>query len=114
MRWRPALPGILRVEEFQKKGTGLGFDQSYGDPDRPTRGSGLFTVYSLNDKSAGSENFNGSLNHTQRFGTVHATLTTQYQQNSYFAGLSRKPVAEHDAGPDPQCRQSNDLADERL
>lgn len=83
------LPGILRVEEFQKKGTGLGFDQTYGSPDRPTRGSGVLTVYSLYDKSEGAENFNGSLNHTQRFGTVNATLNTQYQQNSYFAGLSR-------------------------
>ena len=84
-----ALPGILRLEEFQKKGTGLGFDQTYGSADRPARGSGLFTVYSLYDKSQGTENLNGSLNHTQRFGTVNAILNTQYQQNSYYAGLSR-------------------------
>jgi len=84
-----ALPGILRVEEFQKKGTGLGFDQTYGSADRPTRGSGLFTFYSLYDKSRGAQDVNGSLNHVQRFGTVNATLNTQYQQNSYFAGLSR-------------------------
>ena len=84
-----ALPGILRVEEFQKKGTGLGFDQSYGSADRPTRGSGLFTFYSLHDKSRGADDINGSLNHVQRFGTINATLNTQYQQNSYFTGLSR-------------------------
>jgi len=84
-----ALPGILRVEEFQKKGTGLGFDQSYGSADRPTRGSGLFTFYTLHDKSRNADDTNGSLNHVQRFGTVNATLNTQYQQNSYFAGLSR-------------------------
>ena len=84
-----ALPGILRVEEFQKKGTGLGFDQSYGSSDRPTRGSGLFTFYSLHDKSRGADDINGSLNHVQRFGTINATLNTQYQQNSYFTGLSR-------------------------
>ena len=84
-----ALPGILRVEEFQKKGTGLGFDQSYGSSDRPTRGSGLFTFYSLHDKSRNADDINGSLNHVQRFGTINATLNTQYQQNSYFTGLSR-------------------------
>jgi hypothetical protein len=83
-----SLPGILRVEEFQKKGTGLGFDQSYGDSNRPTRGSGVLTAYRLYDQSTGVDNINGSLNHTQRFGTVNATLNTQYQQNSYFAGLT--------------------------
>lgn len=84
-----SLPGILRVEEFQKKGTGVGFDQSYGSTDRPTRGSGVFTLYNLYDKSQGADDLNGSLNHTQRFGTINATLNAQYQQNSYFAGLSR-------------------------
>jgi hypothetical protein len=84
-----ALPGILRLEEFQKKGTGLGFDQSYGTSDRPTRGSGQFTIYNLYDKSRGVDDLNGSLNHTQRLGTVNATLNTQFQQNSYFAGLSK-------------------------
>jgi len=83
------LPGILRLEEFQKKGTGLGFDQTYGSPDRPTRGSGLFTLYRLYDKSRGVEDVNGSLNHVQRIGTVNATLNTQFQQNSYFAGLTK-------------------------
>ena len=84
-----SLPGILRVEEFQKKGTGLGFDQTYGDPSRPTRGSGLFTVYHLYDQSRGVEDLNGTLNHTQRFGTILASLNTQFQQNSYYAGLSK-------------------------
>jgi len=84
-----SLPGILRVEELQKKGTGLGFDQTYGDTNRPTRGSGLFTVYHLYDQSRGVEDLNGSLNHTQRFGTILASLNTQFQQNSYYAGLSK-------------------------
>ncbi len=84
-----SLPGILRVEEFQKKGTGLGFDQTYGDSSRPTRGSGLFTVYSLYDQTRKVEDLNGTLNHTQRFGTVLAALNTQFQQNSYFTGLSK-------------------------
>ena len=83
-----SLPGVLRVEEFQKKGTGLGFDQIYGDPERPTRGSGVFTLYRLYDQSRGVIDLNGTLSHVQRFGTVLATLTTQFQQNSYFAGLS--------------------------
>ena len=84
-----ALPGILRVEEFQKKGTGLGFDQSYGDTSRPRRGSGQFVLYNLNDKSTGQDDLNGSLNHTQQFGTILASLNTQFQQNSYYAGLSK-------------------------
>lgn len=84
-----ALPGILRVDEFQKKGTGLGFDQSYGTSDRPTRGSGQFTIYNLYDKSRGVDDLNGSLNHVQRLGTVNATLNSQFQQNSYFAGLNK-------------------------
>ena len=83
------LPGILRVEEFQKKGTGLGFDQSYGETDRPRQGSGRFTLYNLNDKSRGVDDLNGSLTHTQQFGTILASLNTQFQQNSYFAGLSK-------------------------
>ena len=84
-----SLPGILRVEEFQKKGTGLGFDQSYGNSNQPKRGSGLFTIYSLYDQSRQVEDLNGSLNHAQQFGTVLATLTSQFQQNSYFSGLQR-------------------------
>ncbi len=84
-----ALPGILRVEEFQKKGTGLGFDQNYGSTDNPKRGSGLFTIYSLYDQSRQVEDLNGSLNHSQQFGTVLANLTSQFQQNSYFAGLEK-------------------------
>lgn len=84
-----SLPGILRLEEFQKRGTGTGFDQTYGDANRPKRGSGLFTLYRLFDKSRGVEDINGSLNHTQQFGTINANLNTQFQQNSYLAGLSR-------------------------
>ncbi len=84
-----ALPGILRVEEFQKKGTGLGFDQDYGLNTNPKRGYGLFTIYSLYDKSRGVEDLNGSLLHTQQFGTVTANITSQFQQNSYFAGLEK-------------------------
>ena len=84
-----ALPGILRVEEFQKKGTGIGFDQDYGASDNPRRGFGLFTIYSLYDQSRQVEDLNGSLTHTQRFGTVTANLSSQFQQNSYFAGLEK-------------------------
>ena len=84
-----SLPGILRVEEFQKKGTGLGFDQDYGSAGAPKRGFGLFTLYSLYDQSRKVEDLNGSLTHTQQFGTVTANLTSQFQQNSYFAGLQR-------------------------
>jgi len=84
-----SLPGILHIDEMQKKGTGLGFDQNYGDPNRPRQGSGLFSLYRLYDKSRGLENINGSLSHAQQFGTVVASLTSQLQQNSYFQGLSK-------------------------
>ncbi len=36
------------------------------------------------------DDFNGSLNHTQQFGTILASLNTQFQQNSYFAGPDPK------------------------
>ncbi len=75
------------MEEFQKKGTGLGFDQDYGNSNQPKRGYGLFTIYSLYDQSRKVEDLNGSLNHTQQFGTVTVNLTSQFQQNSYYAGL---------------------------
>ena len=84
-----SLPGILRLEEFQKRGTGVGFDQTYGASDRPSRGSGLFTLYNLNDRSRGVDDLNGSLNHTQQFGTIAANLSTQFQQNTIYAGLSK-------------------------
>ncbi len=84
-----SLPGILRIEEFQKKGTGLGFDQNYGSQSDPKRGSGLFTIYRLYDQSRQIEDISGSLNHSQQFGTVTASLTSQFQQNSYFAGLAK-------------------------
>ena len=84
-----SLPGILRVEEFQKKGTGLGFNQNYGSSTNPRNGSGLFTIYSLYDQSRKVEALNGSLNHSQQFGTVTASLASQFQQNSYFVGLQK-------------------------
>jgi len=84
-----SLPGILHIDEMQKKGTGLGFDQNYGDSSKPRQGSGLFSLYRLYDRSRGLENINGSLNHAQTFGTVVASLTSQIQQNSYFQGLTK-------------------------
>lgn len=84
-----SLPGILRIDEFQKKGTGLGFDQSYGDSSRPQRGSGTASIYRLYDRSRGVEDVNGSINHVQQFGTISAALNSQFQQNSYYAGLSK-------------------------
>ncbi len=84
-----SLPGILHIDQMQKKGTGLGFDQNYGDSNRPRQGSGLFSLYRLYDRSRGLQNINASLNHAQQFGTVVASLTSQLQQNSYFQGLSK-------------------------
>jgi len=82
------LPGILRIDAMQKKGVGTGIDQSYGDPRRPRRGSGDVALYQLHDQSTGAFNVTGTLNHTQRFGTVNVALNSQFQSNSYQASAS--------------------------
>lgn len=83
-----SLPGILRLDEMQKKGTGTGFEQNYGSLDNPRRGAGVVSFYNLYDKSRGVEDLTGNLSHRQQFGTVAATLTGQFQQNSYYQGES--------------------------
>lgn len=86
------LPGILRVDLLQKKGIGTGFEQNYGSDDRLSRGAGLLSLYHLHDKSTGSENYTGSLNHRQKIGQFYIDLGSQFQNNSYFAG-NRKTMA---------------------
>ena len=81
-----SLPGILRIDAMQKKGLGTGFEQNYGSPDAPGRGSGLFSLYRLYDTGSKLVNLTGSLAHQQKIGTVGLTLNSQFQQNSYFAG----------------------------
>lgn len=80
---RQTLPGILRVDVLQKKGIGLGFDQAY------TIGAGAavgtLALYTLNDKSQGSRNVNGRVNHQQYFGDTLATISSDFQSNAYQA-----------------------------
>jgi hypothetical protein len=83
-----SLPGIIHLDLMQLKGIGTGFDQDYGSTNKPTKGSGDFSFYRLADNQTGLLNLTGTLNHKQQFGTVGATLTTQFQQNSYLAGDS--------------------------
>jgi hypothetical protein len=90
-----ALPGILQIDAMQKKGLGTGFTQNYGSSSRPTRGSGVFSLYHLKDKSVGADNLNGSLNHRQRFGTLDVGINSQFQRNSYFLSNSRSKSYSH-------------------
>ncbi len=83
-----SLPGILRLDLMTRKGIGTGFDQTYGSTAAPQKGSGTFTLYHLYDRQTGLTNLTGSLSHAQRFGTVNATLSSQFQQNSYYASAA--------------------------
>jgi len=76
------LPGLLRVDLMQRKGIGLGTDQAYRFGDTA---AGRVNFYTLNDKSRGTRNFNGRVDHEQRFGEIDAHLTTDFQNNSYLA-----------------------------
>ena len=84
-----SLPGLLRLDEFQKRGLGTGFDQAYGDTSHPGRGFGTFQGYHLSDKSTGIENVTYGLNDQRRVGTVQVALTTQGQSNSYYVSQSK-------------------------
>lgn len=76
------LPGLLRVDLMQRKGIGLGTDQAYRFGDTA---AGRVNFYTLNDKSRGTRNFNGRVDHEQRLGEIDAHLTTDFQNNSYLA-----------------------------
>ncbi|MGO8670588.1 MAG: hypothetical protein ACLQVD_04370 [Capsulimonadaceae bacterium] len=79
------LPGILHVDMFQKKGIGLGFDQSYGsESTNPRSPTGEVTAYELPDHSTGLQDLAGSIQHKQEFGDVMASVNGQFQQNSYL------------------------------
>lgn len=80
------LPGILHIDLLQKKGIGTGFDQSYGNPSNIKDGSGDVSLYNLPDKSLGRDTFTGSWNHKQEFGNVMTSLSTQYENDSYYLG----------------------------
>ena len=77
------LPGILRVDVLQKKGVGLGFDQAYQL--NGANAVGTLALYGLNDRSRGASTYNGRVNHQQYLGDVLATLTSDFQTNSYQA-----------------------------
>ena len=112
------LPGLLHIDEFQKKGLGLGFDQDYGTPYNLPRGNGTFSFYHLNDRSTGSDNITSSLTHQQQIGTVNLTLNSSLQENSYLQSqthsqaISSQLNLTRDVGNlDTSLRTSLDLSD---
>jgi hypothetical protein len=74
------LPGLLRVDLMQKKGVGLGFDQAYR---AGTNAAGVVALYTLNDQNRNVHNWNGHVNHQQYLGDTLATISTDFQNNSY-------------------------------
>ena len=84
-----ALPGILRLDLLQKKGIGTGFEQDYGSASQPTKPNGLLSFYHLYDQKTGLQNITSSLDNHQKIGTIDLGLSSQYQQNSYFASTSK-------------------------
>ena len=77
-----SLPGLLHVDAMQKKGLGLGFDQTY---EFGKAAAGTLLLYSLRDQNRDVNNLNGRLSHRQQLGDVAATLNYDFQQNSYLA-----------------------------
>ena len=77
------LPGLLRLDYLQKKGIGLGFDQAYKVAEAA---AGTAVLYTLYDRSRGTQNLNGRLNHQQRIDKLTlATISSDFQSNSYNA-----------------------------
>ena len=83
------LPGLAIINEYQKRGLELGFDQAFGILGRPHEASGTVDVTHLNDRSTGTENVTNSLTYQQEIGTVQASLMTQGQENSYYVSQSK-------------------------
>jgi len=77
------LPGIVRVDVMQKKGIGLGFDQAYSLG--AGAAVGTLALYGLNDKSRAASSYNGRINHQQYLGDTLATISSDFQNNSYQA-----------------------------
>lgn len=84
------LPGLLRIDLMQKKGIGLGFDQAYR---LGAAASGTILLYSLRDRNRGVDNLNGRLNHQQYIGDSLATVSTDFQNNSYQSLSSNSQTA---------------------
>jgi hypothetical protein len=77
--------GILHLDYAQLLGTGTGFDQNYVSHG-PGAG-GTLSLYELDDKQSGLQSFTGTLAHRQSVGSVHVTLNTQYEDNSYTSSI---------------------------
>lgn len=79
---QPDYPGLFRVDLMEKKGIGLGIDQAYRFADVA---AGTFVFYGLNDRSRNVTNTNGRVSHLQRVGEVDISVTSDFQNNSYYA-----------------------------
>jgi hypothetical protein len=72
--------GIFRLDLMSKLGVGLGIDQAYKFG-RDVVGS--FIIYGLQDRGTDTNDFNGRLNHQERFGDTILSLTSDFQNDSY-------------------------------
>ncbi|MFM7322951.1 MAG: hypothetical protein ACKO5K_15740, partial [Armatimonadota bacterium] len=91
----PVLPGLMRIDLMERKGIGLGFDQTYRST--ATEGTGLLyagraNFYSLRDQNRGVANTNGRLEHEQRVGRFDLRWTADRSSNSYQAALANSTV----------------------
>ncbi|MBV9851740.1 MAG: LPS-assembly protein LptD, partial [Armatimonadetes bacterium] len=84
-----SLPGLLILNEYQKRGLETGFDQAYGDLGRLRQGAGTVEFTHLNDKSTGNQSLTYGLNHQQRIGTVLVALAAQGQDNSSYVSQTK-------------------------
>ena len=85
-----AFPGYFRLDQMEKKGTGIGFDQAYAFGKNV---AGALFLYTLNDRSRDVRNLSGRLQHQQRIGTVLAAINSDFQSNSYNSISSQSKTA---------------------
>ena len=71
--------GYLKLDLIQKKGIGVGLDQTY----KVGTSQGQASLYFLHDNQAGGNNLTGNLQHHQKLGLLDMNFTTNYHQNSY-------------------------------
>jgi len=75
----PQNSGALKLDLMSRKGVGMGIEDSYS----LRRGLGSLNLYRLSDRNRNLNTLTGRFTHEQRFGTVKATLTSDYRSNSY-------------------------------
>lgn len=72
--------GLLKLDLMQKRGIGLGIDQTY----KMGIGSGNLALYYLADRELGGNNISGRLQHHQKLGSIDLNINSDYRANSYL------------------------------